>query len=307
MDTGPSIRGVCRILNQNSCGSGSICGIQPSGNALILTNAHVAGTKIGRIVKVEVESTGDSLQARVIMAGYSDKTATDWAMLETTEPYTKVEPVFLSKKKPTGSHYTKGFPRCRPHAGTDIQTVEFNRQGVWFWEPDAIGGQSGSGVWSDIDNLQYGLLTWQWGGHGAGQQTAVIYEQARQRNTNGAARPDGLVELDDFEWDMSAEERGADDPIIENGFFAETNITTLPVWAEDKPVPPTDPDDPTDPEPEPPVVGSKLPTDVFIEYLRDQKELYESWLNKLQEGYTPDCDDDDCDDGGSNGGGTFGL
>ena len=49
MDTGPSIRGVCRILNQNSCGSGSICGIQPSGNALILTNAHVAGTKIGRI------------------------------------------------------------------------------------------------------------------------------------------------------------------------------------------------------------------------------------------------------------------
>ena len=112
-----------------------------------------------------------------------------------------------------------------------------------------------------------------------------------------------LVELDDLEFEMTDDERGDDDPTVENGFFAQTNITTLPVWAEDKPSPPTDPDDPT--EPEPPVVGSKLPTDVFIEYLRHQKELYETWLSKLQDGYKPDCDDDDCDDGGD--GGTFGL
>ena len=196
--TGPSIRAVVRVLNQNSCGSGSYCGIL-NGLALFMTNAHVAGTKVGRIVRVEHEQSGKKFNARVIMASYSDRTTSDWAVLQSVDPINLgVEPVKLSKKVPTGSHYTKGFPKCRAHNGTDITTQSF-RPPVWFWEPDAIGGQSGSGVWADDTGLQHGLLTWQWGRHGAGQMTSEIYKQTRSRSNAGYARPEGLVELTEHE------------------------------------------------------------------------------------------------------------
>jgi len=284
---GPSVRAVCRILNQNSCGSGSICGRQPNGNALILTNAHVAGTSLGRVVKVFVESQNETIDARVIMAAYSDRTISDWAVLETTSPYTKVEPVFLSKKRPTGSHYTKGFPRCQAHGGTDIQTVRFGtgqQSPVWFWEPDAIGGQSGSGVWSDDTNFQFGLLTWQWGQNGAGQITAEIYRQARGRTTAGFAKPPGLVELDqDDGFDYTGIDRsGCQDPTVEEGFFAEAAITDLPIWAEDQPDPNPDPDPDPDPNPGP----RKLTVAEFIEYNRELAEFHEKWRSKFDR--TPD-------------------
>jgi len=268
ISTGPSIRAVCRIINQNSCGSGSICGIQ-NGRSLILTNAHVAGTSIGRIVSVEVESTGDKINARVIMAAYSDRTTADWAILETVEPYSKVEPVKLSKKRPTGSHYTKGFPRCRAMEPGDITTVSF-KPPVWFWEPDAIGGQSGSGVWSDDDGFQYGLLTWQWGSHGAGQMTADIYTQARAQNTVGWAKPDGLIPLTDY--DFSGLERGKDDPVVEPGFFSQTGIQDLPIWAEDEPTPPIDPDDP----------NPSAWRDYMIEYHRRLSEFHDRERTMLE-------------------------
>jgi len=267
---GPSVRAVCRILNQSSCGSGSICGIR-DGKALILTNAHVAGTSIGRIVQVDVESTGDRIQARVIMAAYSNKTSTDWAILETLEPYTKVEPVKLSKKRPVGSHYTKGFPRCQPFAGSDIQTVELTPQ-VWFWEPDAIGGQSGSGVWSDDDNLCYGLLTWQWNNHGAGQPSAAIYIQAKNQTVAGAPRRDGLVELPDFDFQGVDRSGVEDDPVVTEGFVQEADITTLPIWAEDDPVPPVDPTDPS----------AKELRNLLIEYHREAAELHNTWRARFE-------------------------
>ena len=271
MKTGPAIRGVCRILNKSSCGSGSICGITQAGKSLILTNAHVAGSRVGRVVDVEVESQRKKLKARVIMAAYSDKTVSDWAVLETTTKYNDVEPTYLSKSKPSGSHYTKGFPKCRPHSGTDIETVSFGRNGVWFWEPDAIGGQSGSGVWSDNDHLQYGLLTWQWGKHGAGQQTAEIYRQARNRSTAGYPRPEGLVELDDYDF-TGLDNEGCDDPIIEPGFMVETGVLDLPIWAEDQKPPQKPEDDRPD----------AFTASDWIEYCRDIEELHENWRNRFE-------------------------
>ena len=231
--TGPSIRSVCRILNQNSCGSGSICGIR-DGKSLIMTNAHVAGSQVGRVVKVDVQSTGDRIDARVIMAAYSSRTWTDWAVLETIEPYAKVEPVKLSKDRPTGSHYTRGYPRCQLFDGSDIRTVDLSTtDSRWIWQPNAIGGQSGSGVWSDSDHLQYGLLTWSIGRDGAGQMTAEIYRQARNCTVAGEARIDGMVELVEHDFNLP-EIRGIDDPIVEDGFFIQRDITTLPIWAGDE-------------------------------------------------------------------------
>ena len=73
---GPSSRSCCRVLNSGSCGSGSIVG-KRDGKTLVLTNAHVAGTTIGRVVQCQFPFAGNAkIPAKVIMAGYSDRVMT---------------------------------------------------------------------------------------------------------------------------------------------------------------------------------------------------------------------------------------
>jgi hypothetical protein len=254
--TGPAIRAVCRVINQSSCGSGSICG-RWNGGSLILTNAHVAGTQIGRRVQVEIESLGmRRVTAEVIRAAYSTQVSADWALLFVSG-FQEVAPVWLSKNPPASgeSMYTKGFPACRAHNGTDIAQQQTLANGVLLWLPDAIGGQSGSGVWGDADNLQKALLTWsmqsgrRW--YGAGQLTSEIYRQNRSAELRGYARMPGLVELPGYgDMDLTAVDRtGCDDPRVEEGFFSiamERGIQDFPIWAEDQQPdqPPTDPGSP---------------------------------------------------------------
>lgn len=237
--TGPSTRAVVRVINGNSCGSGSICGHWKDGS-LVLTNAHVAGSKVNHTVKVQVESLGmKQFTGTVIRAAYSNSVSADWALVH-VPGLTEIKPVFLSKSPPDASLslYTRGFPRCQAHNGTDIKQHKTLNNGVMLWLPDAIGGQSGSGVWSDVDNFQYALLTWSWGDgrrtYGAGQLTAEIYKQNRDAEIRGYAKMPGLIEL-------------ADGVEVEEGFFSipmERGIQDFPIWAEDLP---TDPEDPTTP------------------------------------------------------------
>jgi hypothetical protein len=296
---GPSAKVRCRVLNQSSCGSGSLVGMR-GGKGLICTNAHVAGTRLGRVVKCYFPELSRSVDARVIMAAYSSRTLADWAILETVDDFSGLTPVPLSKARPTGSHYTRGFPRCRSHDGTDISTVDMSDSTpLWRWNPNAIGGQSGSGVWSDSDDLQYAILTWSWGGYGAGQMTAEVYRQAKNRTTAGHPRYDGLVELDEeADFDFSGIDRATcDDPIVEDGFFAEAGITDLPIWAEDNP---------TDPEPDPESDGPNLPgltARDWIEYCRDIEEIHEKWRKK----YEGDVRQENPPAGGGGGSGGDGL
>ena len=302
-DTGPSIRAVCRIINRNSCGSGSVCGHSEDGESYIMTNAHVAGTRIGRVVSVEVESTGQRMAATVVRAAYSNQVIADWALLKTQGGFQQVKPVYLSKQPPSGSHYTKGFPRCQGHNGTNITTHRIRNNGVWLWTPDAIGGQSGSGVWSDILHFMFGLLTWSWtdGGrtYGAGQLTSEIYKQNRSRQIVGYARHPGLVELVDHEFDWTGIDReGCDDPVVEEGFHvgevSEMGIQDYPIWAEDQ-IPP-DPD----PDPDPPAPDDPTWTTHMIEFYRTQEEFFESQRKLLE------VDDTTAPGNGGNGG-NYGL
>lgn len=249
VSTGPAIRGVCRVVNQNSCGSGSICG-HYNGGSLVLTNAHVAGTTIGRKVRVEVESLGmKKFTAEVIRAAYSTQVIADWALLFIPD-FQDIAPVFLSKNPPADdeSLYTKGFPKCNPHNGTDITQHRRLSNGVQLWTPDAIGGQSGSGVWGDADHLQKCLLTWSWGDgrrmYGAGQLTSEIYRQNRSAEVRGFPMMPGLNPLPG-DFDLPPDRAGLTDPVVEDGFYSvpmPRNIQDFPIWAEDQQPPPPDDD-----------------------------------------------------------------
>ena len=230
-------RTAARCVVGNSCGSASLCGFY-NGGTLFLTNAHVAGTRPGTSCKIRMVIDGKTKEftGRTIMAAYSDKTLTDWCVVLVEEKI-DIEPRYLAKVKPSGSHTTVGSPRCVwPLVRQNLRTAEVsNNSALWRWTPNSIGGQSGSGVWSLDDGKQYGLLTWSWGGLGAGQQTSEIYRQAKERSVAGEPRPDGLFELN-----------RPDGVICENGFFQEAGITDLPIWGE----PETDPAPGPKPDPD---------------------------------------------------------
>jgi hypothetical protein len=233
---GPSSRSCCKVLFGSACGSGSLVGVRDN-KSLVLTNAHVAGTTLNRVGTCTFPYANNKVvKGRVVMAGYSDKVMMDWAILELEEHIKDLPHVKLSNKAPTGDHYTAGYPRCQGPRFQRLVTRSFLYNGtVWRWQPNSIGGQSGSGVHSLEDHLQKGLLTWSWGGDGAGQTTRSIFMQYSQRAEIGFPRPEGLIEL-------SA-------PVdCESGFFAEANITTLPIWAELDVVPDPKPDPKPDPD-----------------------------------------------------------
>lgn len=211
-----------RILNGNSCGTGSLCGRDSTG-IYILTNAHVAGSRIGHVVSCEAlladGSATERFQARVIEAAYSSKTSTDWALLK-TEPTCMqgLEPIKLSTTDPDSRNLTGtwGCPRCEVPSGQLCRTLQLGS--IWYWQPNSIGGQSGSAVVQD--GTQKGLLTWTIGGNGAGQKTATIYRQSQQQNTDGPARVPGMM--------IPASTAGVE--LIE-GYHCETSsLSDYPIW-----------------------------------------------------------------------------
>ena len=225
---GPSSRSCCRVLNSGSCGSGSIVG-KRDGKTLVLTNAHVAGTTIGRIVVCQFPFNNDKkYNGKVIMAGYSDKVMMDWAVVEINEDV-PLPVVKLSIQSPGPQLYSCGYPRCDGPWPVKLTTRGYTYNGtVWRGQPNAIGGQSGSAIHDVVDNLQRILLTWSWSGDCAGQTTKAIWFQYQQRAVVGFERPEGLIELNSNRTDG-----------LENGFFSEADIITLPIWSHlDNQVPP---------------------------------------------------------------------
>lgn len=215
-------RRATRIINGNSCGTGNLCG-RDDQFIYILTNAHVAGTRIGHVVRCQalVNNTVEVFNATVIEAAYSSRTRTDWALLRAPANHMAgIEPIKLSKERPDPQKITGtwGCPRCEVPRGQVIETVRFGS--VWLWQPNSIGGQSGSAVIQD--GLEFGLLTWSEGGNGSGQFTATIYAQSVGQNTDGPART------------------GAEIPVsptfgveLKEGYHAEDRETGLgeyPIW-----------------------------------------------------------------------------
>lgn len=263
-------RSATQMRAGNSCGSGSVVSFY-NGATLVLTNAHVVGTRPGTEARVRLMVNGQEkvFTGTIIMAAYSNTYLADWAIVSVAGEI-PVAPRLLSVSRPKGAHVTVGSPNCVwPLRFSELRTVEAsNNSALWRWNPNAIPGQSGSGVWSKDDGLQYGLITWSWSGLGAGQQTWWIYEQSRKRSAEvGELRPAGLVELTPRDPDV----------IVEEGFFAQSNIGDLPIWAK--------PEDPKPTPPQPPGAGDDDLTDddrrVFKRFRDWAKERNLNWIQLL--------------------------
>ena len=181
-------RATVRVTVSGVCGSGTVVGRDSLGNALVLTNAHVAGTSRGRIVSVERWNTDGSSergQGAIIAAGYGRGMSVDFALLKCNVDFANdVTPIPLADRYPDTSVpvTTFGCPRCE---WPSLQVLKLNRSEgqILTWKPQAIGGRSGSSV---IDHTEdgprvVGLLTWGGGGEGLGQSTPFLLGAMRGR------------------------------------------------------------------------------------------------------------------------------
>ena len=179
-------RATIRVTVGGVCGSGTVVGRDGSGNTIVLTNAHVAGTTRGKTVNLErweVDGSSETGNGTIIAAGYGRGMSVDFALLKCNAEFaTDVTPIPLADRYPDLAHSitTFGCPRCE---WPSLQVLKLNRaEGqVLTWKPEAIGGRSGSSV---IEHTEAGprviaLLTWGGGGEGLGQSTPFLLSAMR--------------------------------------------------------------------------------------------------------------------------------
>jgi hypothetical protein len=182
------IRATVRVTISGVCGSGTVVGRDQQGNALVLTNAHVAGTTRGRTVNLERWNTDGSSErgtGTIIASGYGRGMGVDFALLRCSESFAKnVTPIPLADRYPSieAGVTTFGCPRCE---WPSLQVLKLNRSEgqILSWKPEAIGGRSGSSLvdYTDAGPRVVGLLTWAGGGEGLGQSTPFLLNAMRGR------------------------------------------------------------------------------------------------------------------------------
>ena len=180
------VRATVRVTVSGVCGSGTVVGRTSEGNAIVLTNAHVAGTTRGRTVNVErwnLNGSSEKGTGTIIASGYGKGTSVDFALLKCNGSFAKdVEPIPLADRYPSNqsSVTTFGCPRCE---WPSLQVLRLNRKEgqILSWKPEAIGGRSGSSLidYTDEGPRVVGLLTWAGGGEGLGQSTPFLLSAMR--------------------------------------------------------------------------------------------------------------------------------
>lgn len=262
------VRASVRCYQGNGCGTGTLNG-RDENYIYILTNAHVASTRIGTAVKCQ-SGAGEAMEeftGTVIETGYSNQYRTDWSLLRADAKYLKgIKPVQLSKAKPNpnATTITWGHPKCNPTEGHACKTVRMET--VWLWNPNAIGGQSGSAVVQLEDGVpvQKGLLTWSEGGYGSGQFASTIWQQSSERTVVGEMRT-GNEELPKVNTGAVELVEGYNDFELTEGWKClgdarEVALRDYPIWHEPGtgPVDPPPVDPPADCPPMSPEVREKL-------------------------------------------------
>lgn len=221
---------ACKVVRGNGSGSGVVVG-HDDDSTYVLTNAHVVGSRIGAACQLIFDINGKTTtyDASVVAAAYMSRQSTDWAVVE-TDVLVPLPDFPMSKTLPKfEKHRTCGSPRGVWPLVCGIVSPENKPQlkQVWYWSPNAIPGQSGSGICRTNENLTEGLLTWSSGGSGAGQTTATIFSQVQNRTADSNQLPANLQPLGEPTLDLV------------EGYFEQSSIRDLPIWAPEIVSPPS--------------------------------------------------------------------
>ena len=158
-----------QIRNGNSCGSASCLRIL-EGKAYFLTNAHVAGTRIGhrvQVIGVNEEGNDVRVEGVVFAAAYLTRKSVDWAVVVVEGAGLEaIRDLCMPKLIGPSDDYigwvTIGSPGCERPSLRRVGMIR-DDQPVGQSIPPAISGQSGSGIFDE--QFCTGLITWSDGRH----------------------------------------------------------------------------------------------------------------------------------------------
>jgi len=208
-----------RVRVGNTCGSGSLLRVVDA-VGFWLTNAHVVGTRIGREVVLESIDTSGRVsvaRGRVAAAGYRSGASVDWAVVESSVPRGfDAVPRLVGGGAASRDLITVGSPRCEQPS---LRRLGFSRvnAGIGYASPNAIGGQSGSGIFAGLRTV--GLITWS-----NGRETMYQTGDALSRTMD----PSWFDRMESG-WELPADAVPlCDDPqACEDGFHGAVAVSTL--------------------------------------------------------------------------------
>ncbi|QDV22929.1 serine protease family protein [Aureliella helgolandensis] len=279
-----------RCIYNGSCGSGTICGADGNGS-FIVTNAHVTGTQLGRVVSVDCVVNGGQrrLTGRTVMTGYSDSRMVDFSIVYVEGLSSKRYMPMLKSEPDSPPFGTTGSPRCVwPLVVKQFNDARNYGDGLITGTPNAIGGQSGSAIYNS-KGQQIALLTWSIGNRCAGQKTSKLWQVASQRNMHLAdLRPQGLSELSDGDGErpdtsegifgscalIETSERYRPETASVLASIAGSAMEDMPIWVVPDGEGPTDPDCPPCP-PCPDCKPDCPPGDDCMVVTQNERELIE--------------------------------
>lgn len=156
-----------RVHHGTAGGSGTVVWSDGS-EMLTLTNAHVAGTKLGSTSTLETfTATGpQKVESRLVFAAYDSRKSVDFAVLRSPAiPGIVPVPISRAVNLTPGVYVTGGSPKFQPTSWRFAYPLESHkpRRRTYRWMPKAISGQSGSGMLIYEDGHPAAidaLLTW---------------------------------------------------------------------------------------------------------------------------------------------------
>lgn len=165
---------ACRINSGSSYGSGTA--VHDDGNSIyVLTNAHVVGNS--RSVNVEFFKFGRKtlpMSGEVIWRKFARDTDVDFAIVKINKSYFGDYPPRIIPFAPDGHKLqngdyiaSAGCPEARWLAVWEGYVLQ-DANSRFYFTPPPLGGQSGSGLFTNIDNKVYiiGVITWRVGRSG---------------------------------------------------------------------------------------------------------------------------------------------
>lgn len=222
-----------KLLLPGWCGSGTIAGNEAQ-SCLISTNGHVTGTEIGREITIDLISNGRTVRhrGRLIAVFYRSGTNIDFAVVR-AEGLTGKTVLPINTSEPTNaSGAVTGSPRCVWPLTTVAWRFVRLSGSIMYGTPAAIGGQSGSGVIDD--GQQIGIVTWTDNRHSIAQTGRGIW------NAIGGGSLDRIPA--NFR-QMSKDPERSTPPPMEDCFRWQTNsdVRDLPIWSHNQGPTPEDP------------------------------------------------------------------
>lgn len=208
----------CRVNVSGARGSGTFNGVK-DGLAYISTNYHVVSNQKTATVDFWTNGVKQTVVGKVAWRAYDANMPADFAFIVVdAAELAKINPPYValggSDAKPSTNSFflSSGGPKGLSVKAWKGKVLDYFNGETALFQPHPVPGQSGSGVFEEIDGelFQVGIITWLIGSEGADDSKggaipiANLYKALRSHpfqvsapNDNGSPIPPGAVECVD--------------------------------------------------------------------------------------------------------------